>query len=305
MLIRHTQLHYHSFPRLKRNMLACLCVNVLMENSVRTLQNFSVGWATKKSTRDNWISLNFSSVRTEFSKKSVYFSGDNPYDELPVQIHQLDSFAKFRNSINTFFDWDRRYWIIAFLIICSNDLKILRRREMFFNFSMDILHKSFFRWFGSVSLCSPFSANLYSYRLIFVWFLLLLRLFLNQKTMVRHTSVGIFLLWHISSVAYSCCYPLLIQVTSQLLCGLLVQHLNSIGILVVEHFSTWLCFKLSINAMTFLSSYEIVLPNNIWECYYASDAGCLHWPLFLYFYFHSCFILFYFILCLMFSCHLI
>ena len=298
------QLHYHSFPRLKRNMLACLCVNVLMENSVRTLQNFSVGWATKKSTRDNWISLNFSSVGTEFSKKSVYFSGDNPYDELPVKIHQLDSFAKFRNSINTFFDWDRRYWIIAFLILCSNDLKILRRREMFFNFSMDILHKSFFRWFGSVSLCSPFSANLYSYRLIFVWSLLLLRLFLNQKTMVRHTSVGIFLLWHISSVTYFCCYPLLIQVTCQLLCGFLFQRSSSIGILVAEHFSTWLCFKLSINVMTFLSSYEIVLSNNIWVCCYVSDAGCLHWRLFLYFYFHSCFILFYFILYLMFPCHL-
>ena len=171
--------------------LVCKCVDG------KFCENFAefFSWLShEKSTRDNWISLNFTSVRTEFLKKSVHFSGDNPYNELPVQIHQLESFEKFRNSINTFFDWDRRYWIIAFLILCSNDFKILRRREVLLNFSMDILHKSFFRWFGSVSLCSLFSAHLYSYRLIFVWFLLLLRLFLNQKTMVRHTSVGIFLL---------------------------------------------------------------------------------------------------------------
>ena len=56
----------------------------------------------KKRTRNNSICLNLSSVRVEFLKRSVYFPGAKPYNELSVQIWQLDYFRKFRNSINIF-----------------------------------------------------------------------------------------------------------------------------------------------------------------------------------------------------------
>ena len=40
----------------------------------------------KKGTRNNSISLNLPSVRSEFTKRSVYFSSAKLYNELPVQI---------------------------------------------------------------------------------------------------------------------------------------------------------------------------------------------------------------------------
>ena len=111
-------------------MLECLPVNVLMENCVRTSQNISDCWATKNEleiTQPIWICF---FVTSEFSKRSVYFSGAKLYNELPVQIWQLDSFEKFRNSANTILDWDRRHWIIAFLILYNINLKALRRGKM-------------------------------------------------------------------------------------------------------------------------------------------------------------------------------
>ena len=94
----------------------------------------------QKHTRNNSVRLNLRSVKTEFLKRSVYFSGAKLYNELPVQIWQLDFFEKFRKSINTFFDWDRRHWIIAFLILHNINLEVLRRNEMLLNFSMEIFY---------------------------------------------------------------------------------------------------------------------------------------------------------------------
>ena len=52
----------------------------------------------EKCTRNNSISLNLPSIRTEFSKRSVYFSSAKLYNELPVQIRKLDFFEKFQKS---------------------------------------------------------------------------------------------------------------------------------------------------------------------------------------------------------------
>ena len=82
-------------------MRACLCVNVLTE----ICDNFAEYLMShEKGTRNNTISLNLPSVRSEFLKRSVYFSGAKLYNELPVHILQLDSFGKFRKSIDAFFD---------------------------------------------------------------------------------------------------------------------------------------------------------------------------------------------------------
>ena len=199
-----------------------MCVNVLVENCLyeNSAKYFSLR-SHEKRTRNNSVSLNMPSVRIEFSKGSVYFSGAKLYIKLlHVQIQQLESFEKFRKTINTFFDWDRKHWIIAFLILRTIDLKVLSRSKMLLNFSTEISYKSFFRWFGGFSLFSPFSAHLCSYCSIFFRLFLLLRFFLNQQASLWHASVGIFLLWHISSVAYFCCLALLTLVTCQLLCGL-------------------------------------------------------------------------------------
>ena len=48
--------------------------------------------SNEKSLRNYSIRLNLPSVRTEFSKRSVYFSIAKLDNELPVQIRQLDSF---------------------------------------------------------------------------------------------------------------------------------------------------------------------------------------------------------------------
>ena len=81
-------------------MRACLCANVLTE----ICDNFAEYLMShEKGTRNNAISLNLPSVRSEFLKTSVYFSGAKLY-ELPVQILQLDSFEKFRKSIDAFFN---------------------------------------------------------------------------------------------------------------------------------------------------------------------------------------------------------
>ena len=156
---------------------------------------------------------NLPSVETEFSKRSVYFSRAKLYNELPVQIRQLDSFEIFPKSLNTFFYWDRSHWIIGFLILCNIELKVLRRSEMLLNFSMKTLCKNFFRWFGSLSFFGTFSAHLCSYRSTFVRLLLPLRLFLTQQGLV-----------YLPMLANLWCYALLILVTCPLLCELVLEH---------------------------------------------------------------------------------
>ena len=83
---------------------ACMFVRKFIDRKL--CENFAEYFGLlshEKRTRNNSISFNFPSVRNEFLKRSVYFSGAKLCNELPVWIHQLDSFEKFRNSINTFF----------------------------------------------------------------------------------------------------------------------------------------------------------------------------------------------------------
>ena len=83
---------------------ACLFLHKCIDGKL--CENFAEYFSLlshEKRTRNNSISLNLPSVRTQFSKRSVYFSVAKLYNDLPVQIRQLDSFEKFRNSINTFF----------------------------------------------------------------------------------------------------------------------------------------------------------------------------------------------------------
>ena len=144
---------------------ACLCGGKLCENFA---EHFSL-LNREKHTRNNLISLNLPSVRIEFSKRSVYFWGAKIHNELPVQTRQLGSFEKFRKSINAFFDWDRRDWIIAFLIHCNIDLKTVKRSKMVLNFSLETLCKSFFRWFGSLSVLSQLPLIPFDFCLFFVF----------------------------------------------------------------------------------------------------------------------------------------
>ena len=124
------QLHYRPLSRFKKKhpwMFARKCIDgKLCENFAEYFRLLS----HKKWTRNNSTNLNLLFVTSEFSKRSVYFSGAKLYNELPVQIWQLDSFEKFRNSANTILDWDRRHWIIAFLILYNINLKALRRGKM-------------------------------------------------------------------------------------------------------------------------------------------------------------------------------
>ena len=74
-------------------------LNVQMDKCIdgKLCENFAEYFTLlnhEKCTRKNLINL--LSVRTEFLKRSVYFSGAKLYNELPVQIQQLYSFEKFR-----------------------------------------------------------------------------------------------------------------------------------------------------------------------------------------------------------------
>ena len=95
---------------------ACLLLHKCIDGKL--CENFEEYFSLlshKNHTRNNKISLNLSTLRTEFLKRSVYFSDAKLYNELLLQIRQLDSFEKFRNAINIFFNWHRRHWIMAFL----------------------------------------------------------------------------------------------------------------------------------------------------------------------------------------------
>ena len=84
---------------------ACMFVRKCIDGKL--CENFAEYFSLQsheKRTRNNSIILNLSSVRTEFSKKSVYFSHAKLYNELTVQILRLDSFEKFRKSVDIFFD---------------------------------------------------------------------------------------------------------------------------------------------------------------------------------------------------------
>ena len=54
-----------------------------------------IDWKLCENFAEYFSLQNLPSVRTEFSKRSVYFSGAKLCNELPVQIRQLDSKKKF------------------------------------------------------------------------------------------------------------------------------------------------------------------------------------------------------------------
>ena len=92
-------------------MFARICFDLKLSENIPEY----LGWLSQeKRTRNNSASLNLLSVKNEFSKKSVYFSGAKLYNELPFQI-------------------------LVF------DLKDSRRSETLLNFLMEILYKSFFK----------------------------------------------------------------------------------------------------------------------------------------------------------------
>ena len=90
-------------------------------------------------TRNSKISLNLSSVRIEFLTRSVCFSDAKLYNELLLQIRQSDSFEKFRNAINKFFNWHRRHWIIAFLYFETLIWRFWGLVECSWNFPWNVL----------------------------------------------------------------------------------------------------------------------------------------------------------------------
>ena len=103
---RHAdQVHAVSLPSIAsiKKKHPCLFVHKCIDGKL--CENFAEYFSLlihEKSTGNNSVSLNLPTVRTEFLKRSVYFSVTKLYNELSVQIRQLDSFEKFRNAINTF-----------------------------------------------------------------------------------------------------------------------------------------------------------------------------------------------------------
>lgn len=77
-------------------MFARICFDLkLCENIAEYLSLLS----HEKRIRNNSASLNLLSVKNEFSKKSVYFSGAKLYNELPFQILVFDLKASRRSEI--------------------------------------------------------------------------------------------------------------------------------------------------------------------------------------------------------------
>ena len=70
----------------KHYMLVCKCIDgKLCENFAKYLSLLS----HEKRTRNNPVSLNLPSVKTEFLKRSVFLSVAKLYNELPAQFRQL------------------------------------------------------------------------------------------------------------------------------------------------------------------------------------------------------------------------
>ena len=198
ILNKTTQLHYQlpSIASIKKKH-TCMFVHNYIDGKLS--ENFAEYFSLlshQKGTSINSISLNLPSVRTVFSKRSVYLSSAKLYNELPVQIQQLTLLKIFKKSIDILFDWERRHGIISFLIFRNIGLKILRRSKMLLNLSMEILNKSLFRWFGSLS------THLSLYRLLCVRLLLLLRFFLDKLDWRGISVLGIFLVRHIFVVIH-------------------------------------------------------------------------------------------------------
>ena len=164
-------------------------------------------------------------------------------------------------------------------MLCTIDLKVLRRSEILLNFSIKILFKFILMIWKHFSLQPTFHTSV----LTFVRFLLLLRLLLIQQVLVWYNSVSIFLLWHISSVAslLPCITdPSYLSIITWI-CVWTLKFCWNFGDWVLLHLPAF--YTVSLYARIFLSFSEIASCHNIWE----ASIGIYFLFLFLLFHFIS------------------
>ena len=83
---------------------ACMFVRKCISND--TCENFCNYFEVlnhEKQTRNKNCSIRLPPVRTEFARKSVYFSAAKLFNALPADIRQLDSTGKFKNGLKSHF----------------------------------------------------------------------------------------------------------------------------------------------------------------------------------------------------------
>ena len=83
---------------------ACMFVKKCLNGSLcENFNNYFTILSHKKQTRNNHVALKLPKVRTEFAKKSVFFSAAKLYNELPNNIRHVSCESKFRSLLNNHF----------------------------------------------------------------------------------------------------------------------------------------------------------------------------------------------------------
>ena len=90
----------------------------------------------------------------------------------------------------------------------------------------------------------------------------------SYRSILSYFCCGMFLVWNIF-----CAMHHLSQLPGHYYVNLCL-NINSFEILVTEHFSTYICFKLcAYMPRPFLALLRQCLTIKFWECYYVSDAS--------------------------------
>ena len=86
----------------KRN-LCCFARKCLDKETCEQFHNHYELLQHRHGTRNNNALLRLPKVRTEYGKRSVFFTGAKAYNDLPIKTRKINDFKKFKLSVKSFY----------------------------------------------------------------------------------------------------------------------------------------------------------------------------------------------------------
>ena len=83
---------------------ACLIFKCLQGTRIPAFSSYAEEINHNYKKRNNSASLCLPLLRTEAARKSFWFQGPPCYNELPLEIHSLNSFVLFRSRLKEYYD---------------------------------------------------------------------------------------------------------------------------------------------------------------------------------------------------------
>ena len=75
----------------------------LQGNTIEQFQDYFKTSNHRYETRNNTKMLQLPVIKTEYARKSFYFTGASIYNKLPIELREIENIDKFKDSLNTIF----------------------------------------------------------------------------------------------------------------------------------------------------------------------------------------------------------